>query len=180
MRRGAGRQRGRAMTPKLKIFCLIAPLVVFLDQLSKYLVSTKLAPYGSVTIIENFFYLSHVRNSGGAFGVLSWVNPNFFVIISGIAIGVVFIFFISLDRAQRLAAVALSLILGGALGNIVDRIRLGQVVDFIDIHWHSLKWPAFNLADSAITIGVLLLIIELLGSETEKRRRLVERSAAGS
>ncbi len=168
------------MTPKLKIFFSIAPLVVIIDQLSKYVVNTKLAPYASVTLIENFFYLSHVRNPGGAFGVLSWVHPNFFVIISGVAIGVVFIFFVGLGRAQRLAAVALSLILGGALGNLLDRVRLGQVVDFIDIHWHSLKWPAFNLADSAITIGVFLLIIELLGSETEKRQDLAERSAAGS
>jgi signal peptidase II len=166
------------MTPKLKIFFAIAPLVVVFDQLTKYLVNTNLAPYASVTLIENFFYLSHVRNPGGAFGVLSWVHPNFFVIISGLAIGVVFIFFISLGSAQRLPAAALSLILGGALGNLVDRIRYGQVVDFIDLHWHELKWPAFNLADSAITIGVVLLVIELLGSETEKRQDLAEGSAA--
>ena len=167
------------MRPKFKILLIVAPLVLILDQVTKYLVNANLAPYASVTLIENFFYLSHVRNPGGAFGVLSWMSPNVFVVVSALAIGVVFIFFASLEKSQRLAAVALALILGGAVGNLVDRVRLGQVIDFIDIHWHSLKWPAFNVADSAITIGVLLLIIELISSESSKRQDLVQEAASG-
>lgn len=165
------------MTPKLKIFLLVTPLVVLLDQFTKYLVNTHLAPYASVTVIENFIHLSHVRNPGGAFGVLSWVGPNFFVVIAGLAIGVVFIFFWSLGRDQRLPATALSLILGGAVGNLADRVRLGSVVDFIDVHWHSLRWPAFNVADAAITVGVVLLVVELLTTESHKRQELVGESA---
>jgi signal peptidase II len=166
------------MTSKLKILLSLVPLVVGLDQLTKYLVNVKLAPYGSITLIENFLYLSHVSNPGGAFGVLSWANPTFFVIVSLVAIGVIIIFFASLGSGQRLPAAALALVLGGAVGNLLDRVRVGQVTDFIDVHWHELKWPAFNVADSAITIGVILLLIELLGSESEKRRRLAEESAS--
>ncbi len=165
------------MTPKVKIFLLITPLVVLLDQFTKYLVNSHLAPYASVTLVENFIHLSHVRNPGGAFGVLSWVHPNFFVVIAGLAIGVVFIFFWSLGRGQRLPATALSLILGGAVGNLADRVRLGSVVDFIDVHWHSLRWPAFNVADAAITVGVFLLVIELLTTESHKRQDLTGESA---
>ena len=162
------------MSPKLRLLLLITPIVIAVDQLTKYLVNASLAPYGSVTVIENFLYLSHVRNPGGAFGVFSWVHPNIFVLVAGLAIGVIFLFYMSLGPAQRLPAVALALILGGAIGNLIDRVRLGQVVDFIDVHWHAFKWPAFNVADAAITTGVVLLVIELLGSETEKRRRLAE------
>lgn len=165
------------MSPKLKIFLTVTPLVVLLDQVSKYFVNEHLAPYASVTLIKNFVHLSHVRNPGGAFGVLSWVHPNFFVVIAGLAIGVVFVFFWSLGRDQRLPATALSLILGGAVGNLVDRMRLGSVVDFIDVHWHALRWPAFNLADSAITVGVFLLVIELMSSESHKRQGLAGESA---
>jgi signal peptidase II len=166
------------MTPKLKLLLIIVPMVLILDQLTKYLVNVNLPPYASVTLVENFFYLSHVRNPGGAFGVLSWMSPRIFVIVSLLAIGVVFFFFASLEKSQRLAAVALSLILGGALGNLIDRVRVGQVVEFIDIHWHTLKWPAFNIADSAITIGVFLLVIELLSSESSKRKGLTQEPAS--
>ena len=164
------------MTPKLKIFLVVTPLVILVDQLTKYLVNANLAPYASITLVENFVHLSHVRNPGGAFGVLSWVHPNFFVVVAGLAIGVVFVFFWSLGRDQRLPATALSLILGGALGNLADRVRLGSVVDFIDVHWHSLRWPAFNVADAAITVGVFLLVIELLSSESHKRQNLAGES----
>ncbi len=160
------------MSPKLRILLAVAPLVVVLDQVTKHLVNANVAPYVSVTLIENFLYLSHVRNPGGAFGVLSWVRPPVFVAVAAVAIAVIFLFYVSLDAAQRLPALALALILGGAVGNLFDRVRLGQVVDFIDVRWHALKWPAFNVADAAITIGVCLLVIELLGSETDKRRRL--------
>ena len=167
------------MSPKLKIFLIVAPFVLVLDQLTKYFVNAHLAPYASITLIENFVHLSHVRNPGGAFGVLSWVHPKFFIVISGLAIGIVVVFFASLEKTQRLPATALSLILGGAVGNLIDRVRLGSVIDFIDVHWHTLKWPAFNVADSAITIGVVLLIIEILSGETQRRQALTEKITAG-
>ncbi len=166
------------MTPKFKILLVLLPLVVAIDQFTKHLVNLKLAPYGSVTLIENFLYLSHVSNPGGAFGVLSWAHPAFFVIVSALAIGVIVVFFATLESGQRLPAAALALVLGGAVGDLLDRLRFGQVTDFIDVHWHELKWPAFNVADSAITIGVILLIVELMGSETEKRRRMAEEPAS--
>src|SRR3990172_9393770 len=112
------------MSPKLRILLLVAPLVVLADQFTKYLVNESVAPYGSVTVIENFLYLSHVRNPGGAFGELSWVHPNVFVMVAALAIGVIFLFYVSRGAGQRLPALALALILGGALGNLWDRIRL--------------------------------------------------------
>jgi signal peptidase II len=115
-----------------------------------------------------------VRNPGAAFGIFSDGDPSiriwFFVVVSVLAIGIIISFFRQLAPGDRLHAFALGLILGGAVGNLVDRLWLGEVVDFLHIKlWGGYSWPDFNFADSFIVVGVALLILELLAAEGEKR-----------
>ncbi len=113
-----------------------------------------------------FFDLVVVHNTGAAFGFLSqaggWQNV-FFVAVAIVISTVILVMTYRLGAKDRLLAVALMLVLGGALGNLVDRLRFGYVVDFLDVYYQAWHWPAFNVADSAITIGALLLILDAFG-----------------
>lgn len=162
------------MTPKFRV-ALVAFLVSFvLDQATKIAIDANLTYADRVPIIEGFFYLTHVRNTGAAFGLFSdapqvW-RLSFFISVSLIAVGIIISFFRQLSPGDRLAALALGLILGGALGNLVDRIFRQEVVDFLHFRlWRAYSWPDFNVADSAIVVGVALLVLELLASEGEQR-----------
>ena len=131
-------------------------LVVAIDQLSKMLVSNNLSLGQSQQIIKGIFYLTLVHNTGAAFSIFK-DQALVFIVISVLAILSIVIY---LKKSKRIFIqdIALSLILGGALGNLVDRLRFGYVVDFLDFR----VWPVFNVADSAITIGAFLLIVGLL------------------
>lgn len=162
------------MTPKLRVFSIAAVVALLLDLATKYLVNQHLTYADRIPVIEGFFYLTHVRNPGAAFGLFVDADPMlrriFFVGISIVAIGVIFSFFRQLAPGDRLSALALGLILGGATGNLIDRIWRDEVVDFLHFRlWGGFVWPDFNLADSFIVIGVAILIFELLASEGEDR-----------
>jgi signal peptidase II len=150
-------------------FYAVALSVIVLDQASKLLIQATI-PFGhSIPVIPDLFAIVHVLNPGAAFGLMAarssaFRNP-FFVGISILAIGFIIYYRHRGLRSHSLAAFALSLILGGALGNLVDRLRLGMVVDFLDVHYFQYHWPAFNVADSAITIGVSLMMLELILDE---------------
>ena len=143
--------------------------MVLLDQLTKWII-TRTIPYGTeVTVLKNFFDLVHARNRGAAFGFLSqWNSGNrdlFFYALSALALFFLFYYLKELPSGRRGGILPISLIFGGAVGNILDRIFRGSVVDFLSFHWYnhsafgvSLTWPAFNVADSAITVGVLWLM----------------------
>ena len=142
---------------------VIALAILFLDQILKELIKSSIPVWGKITVIEGFFNIVHVLNRGAAFGFLntqavSWL-PVFFILITGLAVLVI----VSLLRRSRengpLYVVALSSILGGALGNLTDRLRQGVVVDFLDFHIGRFHWPAFNIADMAISIGAICLLI---------------------
>ncbi len=154
------------MKPQHKLFVLLTAGVLLFDQLSKAVVSSALRMYEVRPIIPGLLNLTRVHNTGAAFGLLSGqVSPArtfFFLVVSTLAMGVVVWMLLRLPENQKMEQVALSLIFGGALGNVVDRIRLGEVVDFIDIYYRSYHWPAFNVADSAISIGVILLLFRLV------------------
>lgn len=139
----------------------LALLVVVLDQLSKYWISASFH-YGEVRAVTGFFNLVLTYNKGAAFSFLAnaagW-QRGFFITIALIAI-VVIGMLLARRAADTLFCAALSLILGGAIGNVLDRIVLGHVVDFLDFHLAGWHWPAFNLADSAITVGAVLLIAD--------------------
>ena len=140
----------------------LAGLVVLLDQLSKYWVTSHFY-YGEVRPITDFFNLVLVHNTGAAFSFLSdaggW-QRWFFGVVAGIISVVLAVWLARIPARQRLLPAALALILGGALGNLWDRLTLGYVIDFIDLYYQHHHWPAFNVADSAITVGAVLLVVE--------------------
>jgi signal peptidase II len=142
----------------------IIGFVLVLDQFTKYVVQTHIRLHDVYTVVPGFFNLTHVRNKGAAFGVLAdlpgvW-RSTFFVTVTLIALVVIAV--LIRKTHERLPLWALSLIAAGAAGNVIDRMRYGEVVDFIQWYVKSYYWPSFNVADSAISIGVVLLTIEML------------------
>jgi signal peptidase II len=153
-------------------YLLLIAAVVVLDQLTKALVVRQIDLHDYVPLVDGLMSLSHVRNHGAAFGLLSdWNLPYQSLLLSVLslaALGAIAAYFLRLPAAARLPRLALALVLGGAVGNVIDRLRLGYVVDFVHVYWREYQWPDFNAADSAITIGVALLVIDILSSpETE-------------
>lgn len=140
----------------------VAAIVVLLDQLTKWWVRESFHLYETVPVIEGLFHLTYVRNPGGAFGLLRGMDDSiripFFVGIAALAIGVLVYFVRQLPTHQRFLQFALGLVLGGALGNLIDRVAFGEVIDFLDVFWGDYHWPAFNIADSGITTGVVVLM----------------------
>jgi signal peptidase II len=148
---------------KYPLVFTVAALVLLLDQLTKWYIRHTFGLYESVTVIDSIFHITHVRNAGGAFGIFNqgaraWRLP-FFLVVSCIAVGVLLAFVRRIQPGQRWLLVALGAILGGALGNLLDRMISGQVTDFLDFHWRGYYWPAFNVADSCITVGMVILLV---------------------
>ncbi len=154
----------------LLIFCFG---ILFLDQLTKSMIVQRLPLYQRVEVIPGFFNIIHVRNTGGAFGIFGGekggLGSILFVVVSLIAVGAIIFFFIKIREAERTLALSFSLVLSGAMGNLIDRLRYGEVVDFLDFHLSTYHWPAFNVADSAICIGIGLMALELLKRDKKKR-----------
>ncbi len=162
------------MSPKLCIGLGAAVTGLLLDQATKLLIVRYLTFADSIEVIEGFFYLTHVRNPGAAFGLFATAPAEwrvfFFIGISLVALGIIVSFFRKLAPGDRLPALALGLISGGAVGNLVDRVFRREVVDFLHFRlWKGYSWPDFNLADSFIVVGVALLVLELLATEGESR-----------
>ena len=154
---------------KLMPWYALALLLVLLDQLSKYWVSTSLR-YGEARAYAGFFNLVLTHNPGAAFSFLAGAGGwqrGFFIVVALVAIVVISVL-LARHAADKLFCLALALILGGAIGNVIDRIVLGHVVDFLDFHFAGWHWPAFNLADSAITVGALLLVADSLRPGTRR------------
>lgn len=161
------------MSPSKKWQLLAAVLLVVLalDQSTKLYVHTTFALHESRPVLTHFFALTYVRNSGAAFGILARQSPEFlrlfFPAVTGIALIGLLVYFFRLPSQQTCTLWGLCLIMGGALGNGIDRLWLGQVIDFIDVHWYTYHWPAFNVADSSICIGVGLLLLDAFRTTRE-------------
>jgi len=142
-------------------------LIVALDMITKHLVVQNLALYEVIPVIPNVLNITYHKNPGAAFGILAELpfNYYFFSTISVLAFVILVLAFLYASKERKTVQIALPFLMGGTLGNLIDRIRLGAVIDFIDVHWYQYHWPAFNVADSAICIGVALLIIEMLRKE---------------
>ncbi len=149
-----------------KYFFLIAIAVIVLDRLAKSAIADNIALHDSVTIIPGVFNLTHVENTGAAFGLFADSNAHWkigaLVMFSVIALIIVTAILWKHSHALTTTTIGLSLILGGASGNLWDRLLTGHVVDFLDFHIGSYYWPAFNVADSAIVVGAILLVAEIL------------------
>jgi len=147
-------------------FYLISLAIVLLDQLTKLLVVRSMRLGQNIPIVPGFFDLTFVLNPGAAFSLFAtlpeWIRNPFFILISVGAAVLIIAYRSRYLRENRLASVSLALILGGAIGNLIDRLRYGVVVDFLDAHIYQYHWPIFNVADSAISVGVTLLLLEML------------------
>jgi len=156
---------GRASPRRLEIWLPI--VVVVVDQITKALVRARLPVYTSVTVVPGFVDFTHVPNTGAAFGLLSASDfPFKTALIAIIATGAmvsVGLYAAKLAHHQLFARTGLALIIGGAAGNLIDRITVGSVVDFVDVYWRTHHFWAFNVADSAISIGVSIMILDMLG-----------------
>ncbi|HEX2459330.1 MAG TPA: signal peptidase II [Vicinamibacterales bacterium] len=144
----------------------IAAAVVVLDQIVKAVVRSTLDLHESVVVIPSFFSLTRVHNYGAAFGLMNAAEFPFktvvLSIVATLALGALSWYGATLPAEQRLARLGLALIIGGAAGNLIDRLRSGYVVDFVDLYWRDWHFWAFNVADAAITVGVSLMILDLL------------------
>lgn len=161
------------MKKRFKILFLLVPLVFALDQLIKLWIVTSLEPGAALPVLRGLFDIVHVTNRGAAFGLMAGlpdsVRAPFFHVTSCLALIAILIYYVRLDERSTGQFVGLSLILGGATGNIFDRIVRGEVIDFLSFHWYNrwatlgfwhfkLEWPAFNVADMAISLSVFWLI----------------------
>jgi signal peptidase II len=158
---------------------VLAVLVVAGDLYTKHLITSTMQ-YGDYFEVSSFFNIAHVRNTGAAFGLLSDANESirvpFFIAISVLAFTVINFLVYKASDDRKVYITGLGLILGGAMGNFVDRIRYGFVIDFLDFHWGPSHWPAFNVADMGISIGVGLLLLDMLLDE--RRQRMMEAEKA--
>lgn len=154
------------------IFGSIAIVGLVVDQLTKLYIDRNMQMFQSIPVIDGLFNVTYVRNKGAAFSFLShasWRLP-FFIAISAVAAVVIVIAFNRLRNDQRLAQVSLAMIFSGAVGNLIDRVRRGEVVDFLDVYWRTYHWPAFNVADSLICVGVTLLALDMLREEQRQKQ----------
>jgi signal peptidase II len=150
---------------------VLAGLVVVADQVTKALVRAYVPLHSSLTVIQDLFDITHVQNTGAAFGILNSVDfpykQGVIAIVATAALVSIAFYAARLSPRQRLARFGLALILGGALGNLIDRLTIGYVVDFVDVYWREHHFWAFNVADSAITVGVIGMLAEMIGMGSE-------------
>ena len=158
-----------------KYLWLVAAVAVVtaLDQYTKRLAVAQLKSGRTVDVIKSVFQLRYVENPGAAWGFLSGATESFrapfFVAVSLLAIAFILYFYRKVETDQKVMLVSLSMILGGAVGNFIDRLRHNFVVDFIDWYWKDWHWPTFNVADSAISLGVILMVWTMIFGEEEKQ-----------
>lgn len=150
------RTRGIPWRGNLYFYLGISLGVFLLDQASKYLANRFLSVRASVGVVDPILRLTLVRNPGGTFGIL-WGGKPFYLYLSFFAVGLIAFYLVKVKLP--IYRCSLALILGGAMGNLADRVRFGEVVDFLDLGLGPYRWPTFNLADSAITIGILFLLL---------------------
>jgi signal peptidase II len=162
------------MKRKYWVLLVVCFGVLLLDQWTKHVVQERLLLHQTVGVIPGFFNLVHVRNTGGAFGIFGGerggLGSLLFVVVSLIAIGSILFLFVKVRKDEKTLSLSLSLVLSGAIGNLVDRLRYGEVVDFLDFYLLSYHWPAFNIADSAICIGIGLMALNLFTRDKKREK----------
>ena len=153
------------MNSKFKLVLFLVVAIVALDQATKAIVDRSMLLNHSVPVIDGIFSLTYIRNTGAAFGFLArsgeFFRRTFLIGFSIAAIGFIVVMLRRLPQHEKLLTVALGFILGGAIGNLIDRLLYGEVIDFLDFYWSYHHWPAFNVADSFITVGVVVILFRL-------------------
>lgn len=152
------------------IWLWLSALVIVVDQITKRVVDGSMQLHQTIELAP-FFQLTYLRNQGAAFSFLAGAGGWqrwFFIGLAALASVFIYFWVRKLERTQRPEAIAWALVLGGALGNLIDRILYGYVIDFLDVYYGGWHWPAFNVADSAITLGVALLLLDSFSPERKK------------
>ncbi|MBT8339200.1 MAG: signal peptidase II [Desulfatitalea sp.] len=154
------------MVKKYTFFLTVSGIIAALDQATKALVMQHIPQFGSLTVIPDFFSITHVYNPGGAFGFMarndSPLRHWLFLAAALFALCMIFYFYHRTPSANPFFGLALAMIFGGAVGNLIDRMRFGEVVDFLDVYLGTFHWPTFNVADSAVTVGVGIFIYHIV------------------
>lgn len=145
---------------------IIVGTIVLADQLAKAAILQSVPLYRTIPVIPGFFNITHIHNPGGAFGFLAdqhaILRNVVFLVVSLLALAVVLYFYHNTPKTHTVLAWGFAMIFGGAIGNLIDRLRFGEVVDFLDVYVGAYHWPAFNVADSAISVGIAIFIVHLL------------------
>ena len=148
---------------KYVVLVTVTATIVMLDQVIKHIIHVSMSLHQSIPVIEGFFHLTYIRNPGAAFGIMAESSGAFrfafFLVTSTIALVLLGLIFVGLPKDDWYGHLSVAAIFGGAIGNLIDRIRFGEVIDFLDVFVQSHHWPAFNVADSAISVGVVALIL---------------------
>ena len=154
------------MSVKSKLVVSLLISIVVVDQVTKIVVDRTMTLHYSIPIIKNFFNLTYIRNTGAAFGILAGSDASvrlpFLIFFSLLAIVFILVLLRRLPESEKGLITALSFVLSGAIGNLIDRLIYGEVIDFLDFYWSSYHWPAFNFADSFITLGVMITLYRLV------------------
>ena len=165
------RWEGFYYSMKVKLIVSLLVFIVLLDQISKIVVDRTIPLDQSIPVVDGFFDLTYIRNTGAAFGLFAggaaFLRLPFLISFSLLAIGFIVVMLRRLPEKEKLLIMALSFILGGAIGNLIDRILYGEVVDFLDFYWSVYHWPAFNVADSFISVGVTLTLFRFIALKGE-------------
>jgi signal peptidase II len=165
----APEERDAAAAPRRHLEVWLPVAIVAVDQATKAMIRANLREHETITVIPDFMDLTHVLNNGTAFGFMNGVDFPFktvvIAIIATAALVGVGLYAASLAHHQLIARLGLALIIGGAAGNLLDRVVAGSVVDFVDVYWRTHHFWAFNVADSAISIGVAIMILDMLGTD---------------
>jgi signal peptidase II len=160
-----GYSRSLAYAKIIKLL-MVSGILIVLDQISKMVILRSMPLYETIPVIPGFFSITHIHNPGGAFGFMAGQGPEvrslLFLAMSTLAAVVIVFFYLRTPAAYSWLSTALLLIFGGAVGNMIDRFRFGEVVDFLDFYAGGYHWPAFNVADSGITVGMAILVFHLL------------------
>ncbi|ARK31072.1 signal peptidase II [Halalkalibacter krulwichiae] len=150
-------------------YYLLALIVIVFDQITKWIVDTQMAIGERITLIERFLYFTSHRNQGAAFGILQGQMWFFYIVTIVVIVGIVY-YMQKEAKSSRLFGISLGLILGGAIGNFIDRLFRGEVVDFVDTYIFGYNFPIFNVADAALCIGVGLLFIKMIQDERQQKK----------
>jgi signal peptidase II len=162
---------------KWRLALVTALVVVVLDQMTKAVVVARLGLHESVSVVDGLFALTYVRNTGAAFGILAGrmasLRVPLLMTVSVLALTVLIWFLRTVASDRWVVVAACGAVFGGALGNLIDRAAYGEVIDFLDVYVGNWHWPAFNVADAAITVGVIVLCVDSLRSEPAPERSLL-------
>ena len=165
------------MSNKYFLLLIISGSMIVLDQYTKFMVTLHIPLNYSVQVVEGFFNLTHIRNSGVAFGLFADQQYEYkalmFITISTIAIMAILVIFHQNPKSKKLVQMGLILIFSGAIGNLIDRTLHGEVIDFVDFVVNGHHFPAFNIADSCITIGVFLMVLDLFFGKADSDSEIV-------